>query len=100
LEALKPKPTQTSEYVGKEKQRLTFNLIVNKILRFDSYYGTTTLYIMQDASGNVFKWGASSSLPDEVKEGSAITLTGTIKAHEEYRGVKQTVLTRCKCVAP
>ena len=35
----------------------------------------------------------------DVNTGDKVILKGTIKEHNEYRGYKQTVLTRCKVVA-
>jgi hypothetical protein len=31
--------------------------------------------------------------------GDTVTITGTVKEHGEYKGVPQTVLTRCKVLA-
>lgn len=61
---------------------------------FDDF-GTTYLYKFADEAGNVFIWYASR--PIELQE--RMTLKATIKAHNEWNGVKQTVLTRCKVVA-
>lgn len=32
----------------------------------------------------------------DFERGETYTITGTIKAHEEYKGERQTALTRCK----
>ncbi len=57
-------------------------------------YGTSYLNILRDAAGNCFKWFGGECL----ETGKAYTVAGTVKAHEEYKGVKQTVLTRCVAV--
>ena len=46
--------------------------------------------------GNVFMWRASSlnALPDDFAEIKKIT--GTVKNHDEFRGIKQTFINRCK----
>jgi hypothetical protein len=60
-----------------------------------------------DNDGNIFKWSTSSNLEYTIKDqsysqwhildkGAIVQLSGKIKAHDEYRGQKQTVLTRCK----
>lgn len=41
-------------------------------------------------------WKTSCYL--DQSEGSTLTLRGTIKAHSEYHGSRQTELTRCKVV--
>lgn len=73
---------------------------VTKVRDFESYtpYGqarTSTLVLMTDGTGRVLKWFASSR--QRVDVGDQLTLTaGTVKAHEVYEGVDQTVLTRVK----
>ncbi len=60
----------------------------------DSRWGTTILYKMRDASGNVFTWFSSGGAGLEA--GKTIKLDATVKAHGEYKGVRETVLTRAK----
>lgn len=92
IESLMYEPSN-SEYVGEIGERIEEVLTVTKALTFDGYYGTSTMHIMEDADGNVFVWTtASKSFP----EGKIMTLRGTIKDHREYKGTKQTILTRCK----
>jgi hypothetical protein len=59
-------------------------------------WGTTWLYKFTDEAGNVFTWFASSPVNDEDK---VLTIKDTVKKHEEYKGIKQTVMTRCRVVA-
>jgi hypothetical protein len=59
----------------------------------DSRYGVTYLHRFVTAEGNSLTWFASST---QLKEGAHYNLKGTVKAHEVYRGEKQTLLTRCK----
>lgn len=42
---------------------------------------------------NILIWMTSKEL--ELEKGSPINLTGTIKSHQEYMGIKQTYLSRC-----
>ena len=50
-----------------------------------------TMHTMTDDNGNVFMWTTSSrNLPLDAQ----VTMDATIKAHTEYKGVKQTVITR------
>jgi hypothetical protein len=54
--------------------------------------------MMTDQAGHVFKWFSSSrALGDEVT-GKPVVIKGTVKGHELYNEVKQTMLTRCKVV--
>lgn len=82
-----------SEYVGEVGDRIEDTFTVTKAVTLQSYYGMSIMHIMEDASGNVFVWiTKAKSFP----EGKVVTLRGTIKEHKEYRGTKQTILTRCK----
>lgn len=51
------------------------------------------LIIMVDDEGRSYKWVKTSA--GMVDKGDKLVLTGTVKAHEVYKGTKQTVLTRC-----
>ena len=83
-----------SNFVGTVKDRITFDAEVTGVYSFDTDYGTTMIVRMTDPDDNILVWFATSS-PD-LERGDNVTLTGTIKDHDEYRGAKQTVLTRCK----
>ena len=65
------------------------------------------VYTFTDADGNKFVWKTSAGFPLQdqpdgtqtvVHEGDTITIRGTVKAHGEYKGEKQTELTRVKKV--
>ncbi len=97
-----------SNYVGTVGDKISVEVkLVNLVEYTDykfSYYGTAQfIYIMEDAEGNVLTWKSTSSpvifKDDEVeviRKGDILSVTGKIKEHSEYKGVKQTVLTRCK----
>jgi hypothetical protein len=84
----------TSAYVGEIKERIEFEAQVEFTKEFDGYYGTTTLIKLRDLEGNVFTWFASGY--QNVARGDRVSIKGTVKKHEEFREVKQTILTRCK----
>lgn len=53
---------------------------------------------IRDADGNIYKWNASNLTPiDQAVANGAkeIVLKATVKSHDEYKGVKQTTITRC-----
>ena len=81
-----------SNYLGEIGKRLDISVKEMRIVTsWESIYGTTFIYKIVDESGNILTWKTSTLVPDEVK-----SLKGTVKAHSEYRGVRQTELTRCK----
>lgn len=58
-------------------------------------YGVQTNYIHTFKVGdNTLVWKTTKGLL--LEENTEVTLKGTIKEHNEYKGEKQTILTRCK----
>lgn len=58
------------------------------------YYGTTFLMKFRDDQDNVLTWFSSNCFA--MNPGERALLDGTVKAHNEYNGAKETQLTRCK----
>lgn len=92
------KASKTTNYVGTVGDKITIKVetmrvIYTKYYQFNYYCGTSEdVWEIIDTKGNTYIWATSTDINgDEVD-----TITGTIKDHKEYRGTKQTVLTRCK----
>lgn len=83
---------QASAHVGTLKKREVFRLTVTKVIDLVSKWGCSSLTLMRDAEGHVFKWKASA---EALKVGATYDVKGTVIAHEDYKGIKQTVLSRC-----
>jgi len=83
-----------SDYVGTVGERRPFDLRVNSIKELPSDWGVTVLHLMEDREGNRFKWWASDKRLDPNESGEYLNVKGTIKAHDEYNGVKETVINR------
>lgn len=83
----------TSQHVGTVGKREVFTLTCEKVIDIAGNYGTTHLHMFGDAAGNVVKWFSSSQ---RLEVGGTYELKGTVKSQDEYKGTKQTVLTRCK----
>lgn len=84
-----------SEYVGTVKDRITVTVnSISCVTSWTTNFGVTRIYKILGTDGNVYMWKTGNLLEDNVK-----TITGTVKAHNEYRGVKQTELTRCRIAA-
>ena len=88
------KRVANSVHVGQVGQRMNVSLTVTRSFPKDTMYGVTTILTMCDKDGNVFKWFASGY--QEYKVGDKVQGKGTVKAHGEWQGVKETTLTRCK----
>ena len=93
LEAKLPKKPG-SEHIGTVGDKVNMELTLTRTRYFDTQFGTTWVYTFEDEAGNVLVWKTANYLEQE--DGSKLRVKGTIKAHDEYNGVKQTVLTRCK----
>lgn len=61
---------------------------------FESRYGYTNILKFEDAEGHLFTWFTATE--QEYAIGAKLFVSGTIKEHSEYKGVKSTTLTRCK----
>ena len=88
-----------------ERLEKKLNRIANKCKAYDcdfhyeqvgeTEFGYTYIYKMIGEDGNVYTWKTSKVI-DEDEE---VLIIGTIKNHNEYRGIKQTELTRCRVAA-
>ena len=82
-----------SKYVGSVKDRLRdIEVVLEKKITVNTMFGLSNLYTFRMGT-DVLTWFSQKNL--EIAEGTSVILTGTIKEHKEYRGTKQTVLTRC-----
>lgn len=93
----KAEKTANSKHVGEVGERVTVEVESTEIVTsWETDYGMVHLVRFIGNDGNVFMWRASSlnALPDDFAE--IKTIKGTVKSHDEFRGVKQTFLSRCK----
>ena len=94
-EIFNPKVEYHSDYVGEIGERLrNVKVSIRTIGGFDSAYGYKWVYTFEDESGNLFTW--FTTVQQAVSCDDVVSLTGTIKAHVEYKGARTTQLTRCK----
>lgn len=98
-----PKPEVVSEYVGENGKRLELMVTLEEEHSWEvpsySGYGMTTkvFYKFRDGDGNILVWTTTGyGVSSDIHRGDKIILRGTVKGHSEYRGEKQTELTRCK----
>lgn len=108
------------EYYGNVGDKFEKEMTFEKMFGFETQFGYQYIILFRDEENHVFKWSTSSSryklnLKELFKDieddawiaydsdkdfeiGKKYLIKGTIKAHDEYRNVKQTVVTRCKVV--
>lgn len=117
LEATRAAARLVATYVGNVGDKVAFGLVKKGkrngvsvsndepvVLEFttgyETSYGYTTILKFRTGDGNILLWKATSD-PGISREdvGKRFTVAGTIKEHSEYKGEKQTILTRCKVTA-
>jgi len=104
--AQREKKAAVSEYFGNVDSRYLKTLKVMKTKDMDSEWGLTVLYTMEDENGLPFKWFASGGcrvLEEEdgyptrsLKAGDCFPFLFTIKKHSEFKGMKETTITRAQ----
>ena len=98
LKNCRPIEESTSEWLFEEKERFYDYAVVLKSVRgMETRFGWTQLVKFEDTNGNILQWWTAVEIKAEV--GDQVLLTGTVKAHDEYKGVKSTTVTRCKIKA-
>ena len=90
------------EYYGAVGDKFELTLTYDKTFAFQGDWGTTFIHLYHDDDGHKFKWSSSCGNCGktlnwkEYEVGHKYLMKGTVKSHNEYKGVKQTVITRCK----
>ena len=98
------KEIATSHHLGELKQRMKFdNLVLVGCFACNGHYGATYIHRFLDADNNVLTWFSSSrdygyelDLHEVERSRARFTGKATVKKHDEYNGVKQTVITRAR----
>jgi hypothetical protein len=85
-----------SEYVGTVGQRQTFAVTLDFVTGYDTAYGYTTVLKFVTEAGAAIVWKASSTDLGRGDVGKRYLLKGTVKSHEERKGVKETLVLRCR----
>lgn len=86
-----------NNYYGNEKDKIQFEMECRSVYQMQSYYGTTTIITFINNEGYIFVWYASGE-HNEFEKGNKYNIKATIKTHKEYKGTKQTVITRAKII--
>jgi hypothetical protein len=85
---------RSNMHIGEVGKKIETTATIKTVFAMSGFYGVTNLVILEDAAGNCFKWNASN-LGDFAKD-DVVSLNGIVKAHDEYKGRNQTVITRAK----
>ena len=82
-----------SNYVGNVGDKITIDVVCTGSVGFETQYGYSFANTFRDDNENVYVWITATKSYDI---GTQMKIMGKVKAHNEYNGVKQTVLTRVK----
>lgn len=89
----KEKLAKSSNYLGSVGEKISVNFVSGReVACCETQFGLLHIYEFKDENGDTVVWKSSSS--KEIPESGVIT--GTVKTHEEYDGIKQTVVLRAK----
>jgi len=92
-------------HLGEVGTKLTLTLTIGHIVVLDGAYGTSYIYIMEDADKNIVIYKGTSNVVGWTPEGTVrskgdtFTITATVKDHGVRNGVKQTVIQRPKNIS-
>lgn len=82
-----------SEYVGEEGERIrNITAIYSSTRGFEGRFGYTFIHTFYSGD-DCLVWFTTKEL--DFEKGQTVDLTGTIVAHDEFRGVKTTKINRC-----
>ena len=84
-----------STYLGSVGEKISVNFVSGReVACCETQFGLLHIYEFKDANGNTVVWksGSGKDIPESG------TVTGTVKSHEEYDGIKQTVILRAKII--
>jgi len=84
---------ENSDHMGQPKDRLDLTVTILSVFDHDGYYGVSHIHKMVTDEGNVVTWFASK---ERLDVGATYKGKATVKKHGEYKGTKETTVTRCK----
>lgn len=88
------RPQPKSEWIGVEKDKIkNIPVVVKRISGCSTQYGWTNIITFLNGE-NILTWFTSTDC--KFAEGESCYLSASVKSHTEYKGEKQTVITRAK----
>ena len=94
----KEKANTAVEYFGNVGDKFTAKVTGRVIAGYDTQFGYTNIIEFKDNANHIFIWKTTNDIETDNNGIFKGTIKGTIKAHNEYKGVKQTVITRVKAI--
>jgi hypothetical protein len=91
-------PEHVSKWIGDVTEKITVEGTIIQAMTIDGHYGASRLMIVAVGDGDRVKMFTTAAWAWDVGVDETVTLTGTVKAHEEYQGRRETLLVRPKLV--
>jgi len=85
---------EKSQHLGDIGERIESEVTINNIRNINTRFGWSKLVEMIDKQGNVLNWWTSKSIG--FVKGDCVRVSGIVKNHDEYKGVKNTTIKNCK----
>jgi hypothetical protein len=87
---------RATEWIGEIGERITVEAIVTGKRFIQSDWGVTTLVKFETTEGYKVAWFASGNGANYGDPGDKVAVTGRVKSHNEFKGAKETIVTRAK----
>ena len=91
-------PVRVSAHIGSVGDKVSVEGVVVRLQGVETMYGWTRLVVVDAPEGTV-KMFTTAKWTDDFAEGDRVVVSGTVKAHDEYQGHRQTMITRPKGAA-
>ena len=86
---------KTSDFIGNINDKIQVKIRTCKcVYSYETQYGYTYIYQMISDDNNVIIWKTSKIIENE----KDFIIKGTVKNHNDYNGIRQTEITRCKII--
>lgn len=83
------------DWIGEAGGKIASRATLERVGGYDNIYGHVSVLSFRDDEGNGMVWKTQSP-PNGLMVGSTYRIAGTVKAHGEYKGDKQTEVIRVK----
>lgn len=96
-QAQQAKVSAASTYIGTEGERLydVHVTVIGQQLMDGGMYQSMLIRMIDD-KGNILTWFGVGQASSQMETGKDYTISATVKKHQEYKGTKQTLVTRVK----
>ena len=83
-------------HTGTVGKREVFKCALEFVTGYETDYGyTTVLKFREESTGALLVWKSTNTGCTREDVGKKYAVKGTVKAHGEYNGAKQTMISRC-----